>query len=34
VIGGVERETYYVPFDLPHSDATFVVAYPELGETI
>jgi hypothetical protein len=28
VIGGVERKIHYFAFDLPHSDATFVVAYP------
>ena len=28
VIGGVERKIHYFAFDLPHSDANFVVAYP------
>ena len=28
VIGGVEQKIHYFAFDLPHSDATFVVAYP------
>ena len=28
VIGGVERKIHYFAFDLPHSDAIFVVAYP------
>ncbi len=28
VIGGVECKIHYFAFDLPHSDATFVVAYP------
>ncbi len=28
VIGGVERKIHYLAFDLPHSDAIFVVAYP------
>ena len=28
VIGGVERKLHFFAFDLPHSDAGFVVAYP------
>jgi transposase len=28
VIGGVEQKIHYFAFDLPHSDAHFVVAYP------
>ena len=28
VIGGVERKIHYFAFDLPHSGANFVVAYP------
>ena len=28
VIGGVERKIHYFAYDLPHSDANFVVAYP------
>ena len=28
IIGGVERKIHYFAFDLPHSDANFVVAYP------
>lgn len=28
IIGGVEQKIHYFAFDLPHSDATFVVAYP------
>jgi transposase len=28
VIGGVEQKIHYFAFDLPHSDAVFVVAYP------
>ena len=28
VIGGVERKIHFVAFDLPHSDACFVVGYP------
>lgn len=28
VIGGVERKVHYFAFDLPHSDACFVVGYP------
>ncbi len=28
VIGGVERKIHFFAMDLPHSDATFVVAYP------
>ena len=28
VIGGVERKIHFFAFDLPHSDASFVVAYP------
>ena len=28
VIGGVEQKIHYFAFDLPHSDAIFVVAYP------
>lgn len=28
VIGGVEQKIHYFAFDLPHSDACFVVAYP------
>src|SRR5271156_180173 len=28
VIGGVERKIHFFAFDLPHSDAGFVVAYP------
>jgi transposase len=27
-IGGVEQKIHYFAFDLPHSDANFVVAYP------
>ena len=27
IIGGVEHKIYYFAFDLPHSDANFVVAY-------
>jgi transposase len=29
VIGGVERKIHFFAFDLPHSDASFVVAYPQ-----
>jgi len=29
VIGGVERKVHFFAFDLPHSDACFVVAYPQ-----
>jgi transposase len=29
VIGGVESKVHFFAFDLPHSDACFVVAYPE-----
>jgi transposase len=29
VIGGVERKIHFFAFDLPHSDACFVVAYPQ-----
>ena len=29
VIGGVEGKIHFFAFDLPHSDACFVVAYPE-----
>jgi len=28
IIGGVERKIHFFAFDLPHSDAGFVVAYP------
>ena len=28
VIDGVERKLHFFAFDLPHSDACFVVAYP------
>src|SRR5882757_3636507 len=28
VIGGIERKIHFFAFDLPHSDACFVVAYP------
>src|SRR5512134_2871559 len=28
VIGGVERKIHFFAFDLPHSDACFVIAYP------
>jgi transposase len=28
VIGGFERKIHYFAFDLPHSDASFVIAYP------
>jgi len=28
VIGGVERTAHFFAFDLPHSDASFVRAYP------
>jgi transposase len=28
VIGGVERKIHFFAFDLPHSDACFVVGYP------
>jgi len=28
-IGGVERKIHFLAFDLPHSDASFVQAYPE-----
>src|SRR5438552_4261349 len=28
MIGGVERKIHFFAFDLPHSDACFVVAYP------
>ena len=28
LIGGVERKLHFFSFDLPHSDACFVVAYP------
>lgn len=28
-IGGVERKIHFFAFDLPHSDASFVQAYPE-----
>ncbi len=28
VIGGVEQKIHYFAFDLPHSDANFVIAYP------
>lgn len=28
VIGGVERKIHFFAFDLPHSDACFIVAYP------
>src|SRR5215470_13503199 len=28
VIGGVERQIHFFAFDLPHSDACFVVGYP------
>ena len=30
VIGGVERTAHFFAFDLPHSDASFVRAYPYL----
>jgi transposase len=29
IIGGVERKIHFFAFDLPHSDACFVIAYPE-----
>ena len=29
IIGGVERKIHFFAFDLPHSDACFVVAYPQ-----
>ena len=28
IIGGVEQKIHYFAFDVPHSDANFVVAYP------
>ena len=28
IIGGVEQKIHYFAFDLPHSDANFVIAYP------
>ena len=28
IIGGVEQKIHYFAYDLPHSDANFVVAYP------
>ena len=28
VIGGIERKIHFFAFDLPHSDACFVIAYP------
>jgi transposase len=28
IIGGVEQKIHYFAFDLPHSDACFVIAYP------
>ena len=28
VIGGVERKAYFLAFDLPHSDACYIRAYP------
>ena len=28
IIGGVERKIHFFAFDLPHSDARFVVGYP------
>ena len=28
VIGGVEQKAHFFAFDLPHSDASFVKAYP------
>ena len=28
VIGGVEGKIHFLAYDLPHSDASFVVAYP------
>jgi transposase len=28
IIGGVERKIHFFAFDLPHSDACFVAAYP------
>ena len=28
IIGGTERKIHFLAFDLPHSDACFVVAYP------
>src|SRR3977135_260336 len=28
IIGGVERKIHFLAFDLPHSDACFVVGYP------
>ena len=31
VIGGVERKIHFFVFDLPHSDACFVVCYPASG---
>jgi transposase len=29
VIGGIERKIHFFAFDLPHSDACFVMAYPQ-----
>ena len=31
VISGVERKVHFFAFDLPHSDACFVVGYPASG---
>ena len=31
VIGGVARKVHFLAFDLPHSDACFVKAYPAEG---
>jgi transposase len=28
IIGGIERKIHFFAFDLPHSDACFVIAYP------
>jgi len=28
IIGGIERKIHFFAFDLPHSDACFVVGYP------
>jgi transposase len=28
IIGGVERKIHFLAFDLPQSDACFVIAYP------
>jgi transposase len=32
IIGGVERKIHFFAFDLPHSDACFVVGYPNAHE--